>query len=112
MKRSLLGELKRRNALRAAVLYIGIVWALSQGAAQLLPVYDAPNWMVRWFIAAAAVGFPFRVTFAWLFELTPEGLKLERNVAPGESIAHETEPLTVACGTMTGSMLPLLPVAI
>ena len=90
MNRSLLGELKRRNVLKATLLYVGIVWALSQGAAQLLPVFDAPVWVVRWFIVAALFGFPFWVAGAWFFELTPEGLKLERDVEPSESIAHET----------------------
>jgi len=90
MKRSLLGELKRRNVFKAAVLYVGIVWALSQGAAQLLPVFDVPNWGVRWFIVAAVIGFPFWIVFAWFFELTPEGLKLERDVTLAESITRET----------------------
>jgi TolB-like protein/Flp pilus assembly protein TadD len=90
LKRSLFAELKRRNVFRAAVLYIGTVWALAQGAAQLLPVFDVANWVVRWFIVAAATGFPFWIAFAWFYELTPEGLKLERDVEPSESITHHT----------------------
>ena len=49
MKNSFFSELKRRNVLRAAALYIGAAWAVSQGVAQLLPVFDFPNWVVRWF---------------------------------------------------------------
>jgi len=91
MKRSsLFAELKRRNVIRAAVLYIGIVWALSQGAAQLLPVFDVPTWAVRWFIVAAIIGFPFWITFAWFFEFTPEGLKRESEVETHESITRHT----------------------
>jgi TolB-like protein/Flp pilus assembly protein TadD len=90
MKRSLLAELQRRNVIRAAVLYIGVVWALSQGAAQLLPVFDVPTWAVRWFIVAAVIGFPFWIAFAWFFEFTPEGLKRESEVEPHESITHHT----------------------
>jgi len=90
MRRSLFAELQRRNVIRAAVLYIGVVWALSQGAAQLLPVFDVPTWAVRWFIVAAIIGFPFWIAFAWFFEFTPEGLKRESEVEPHESITHHT----------------------
>jgi TolB-like protein/lipoprotein NlpI len=90
MRRSLFAELKRRNVFRAAILYIGVVWALSQGAAQLLPVFDVPNWAVRWFIVAAIIGFPFWVAFAWFYEFTPEGLKRESEIDPAESITAHT----------------------
>lgn len=90
MKHSLFAELRRRNVIRAAVLYIGIVWALSQGAAQLLPVFDVPNWVVRWFIVAAIFGFPFWIGFAWFYEITPEGLKRESAIEPSDSIARAT----------------------
>jgi lysylphosphatidylglycerol synthetase-like protein (DUF2156 family) len=81
-------ELKRRNVLRAGAFYVAAVWALSQGLAQLLPVFDAPNWVTRWFIIACVIGFPFWVVFAWFYEFTPTGLKLESEIAPGESIAQ------------------------
>ena len=44
----------RRNVLRAAVLYVGAIWALAQGIAQLGPSFDAPDWTTRWFVIAAA----------------------------------------------------------
>jgi len=88
--RSLLAELQRRNVIRAALLYIGVVWALSQGLAQVLPVFDVPNQVVRWLIVAGMAGFPFWLAFAWFFELTPEGLKLESKVAPEASITPQT----------------------
>ena len=84
MKPSLFAELRRRNVIRAAVLYIGVVWALSQGAASLLPVFDVPTWAVRWFIVAAIVSFPFWIAFSWFYEFTPEGIKRESEVE-----AHE-----------------------
>ena len=34
--------------------------------------------------------FLFVVMFLWIYELTPEGLKREGNVAPSESITHHT----------------------
>ncbi len=76
--------------LRAGALYIAAVWALAQGVAQLLPVFDGPAWVTRWFVVACVIGFPFWVIFAWFYEFTPSGLKLESEVAPGESIAEHT----------------------
>ena len=89
MKR-LFEELKRRNVLRAAVLYVGAIWALAQGIAQLGPSIGAPEWITRWFLAAAAIGFPFWIAFAWYFELTPEGLRLDRDVAPDATANRRT----------------------
>jgi TolB-like protein/Tfp pilus assembly protein PilF len=87
---SFFAELKRRNVLRAAALYIGAAWALSQGVAQLLPVFDFPNWVIRWFVIAAMIGFPFAMLFSWFYEWTPQGIKRESEVEETESITHET----------------------
>ena len=83
-------ELKRRNVLRAAVLYAGAVWALAQGIAQLGPSFDAPDWITRWFVIAGIIGFPFWIAFAWFYEFTPQGIRRESDVAPNESITHST----------------------
>ena len=83
-------ELKRRNVLRAAVLYAGTVWALSQGISQLGPSVGAPDWVTRWFLIASAIGFPFWLAFAWFFEFTPTGLKRESEIDPADSIANHT----------------------
>ncbi|MEO7050899.1 MAG: tetratricopeptide repeat protein, partial [Rhodanobacter sp.] len=83
-------ELKRRNVLRAGAFYAAAVWALAQGLAQLLPVFNAPNWITQWFVIACVIGFPFWLIFAWFYEFTPTGLKLESEISPGESIAQHT----------------------
>ena len=83
-------ELKRRNVIRAAVLYGGAAWALAQGIAQLTPVVNAPEWAARWFLVAACIGFPFWLAFAWFYEWTPEGFKREHEVEDHESITHHT----------------------
>ncbi|MEO6966854.1 MAG: tetratricopeptide repeat protein [Rhodanobacteraceae bacterium] len=87
---SFVAELRRRNVLRAGLLYIGAIWAIAQGIAQLGPAFGAPDWLTRWFVIAAIIGFPFWIAFAWFYELTPQGLKRESEVAPDESIAHLT----------------------
>lgn len=87
---NLLAELKRRNVLRAGALYAAAAWALSQGIAQLGPLFHAPEWAMRWFVIACVIGFPFWLAFAWFYEFTPSGLKRESEIAPDDSIAHST----------------------
>jgi len=73
--KSFFGELKRRNVYKVAVAYIVAGWALSQGIAQVFPVFDVPNWVVRLIVFLIVIGFPIALIFAWAFEITPEGLK-------------------------------------
>ncbi|HEY3521610.1 MAG TPA: hypothetical protein VGK80_11315 [Rhodanobacteraceae bacterium] len=87
---SVFAELQRRNVLRAGVLYVGAVWALAQGIAQLTPVVGAPEWSARAFLIAAAIGFPFWIAFAWIFEITPQGIRREAEAAPDDSAARRT----------------------
>ena len=87
---NLFSELKRRNVIRAVILYVGAVWALAQGISQLGPSVGAPEWATRWFLVAAAIGFPFWIAFAWFYEFTPQGLKRETEIDPAESITHRT----------------------
>jgi TolB-like protein len=88
--RGFISELRRRNVIRAGVLYIGAVWALAQGIAQLGPAFGMPEWGTRWFVIACVIGFPFWIAFGWFYEFTPEGLKRESEVEPHESITHQT----------------------
>ena len=79
-KRGLFAELSHRHVWRAAAVYIGAVWALSQGMAQLGPFFGAPDWAVRWFVIGCGIGFPFWIALAWYYKLTPEGIKRESEV--------------------------------
>jgi len=89
-QRSFLSELGRRNVPRAALLYVGAVWALAQGIASLGPALGVPEWVTRAFVLLGVIGFPFWLVFAWLYELTPEGIKRESEVEPHESITVST----------------------
>ena len=73
--KNILTELKRRNVYKVAVAYIVAGWALSQGIAQVFPVFDVPNWAVRLVVLLLVIGFPIALILAWAFELTPEGIK-------------------------------------
>ena len=84
------GELKRRNVIRAAGLYLVGAWLLTQVASTLLPAFDAPSWALRGLIVTLALGFIPAVILSWVFELTPQGLKREDDVAPEQSITPQT----------------------
>jgi len=75
-------ELKRRNVYKVAVAYIVAGWALSQGIAQVFPVFDVPNWVIRLIVLLISIGFPIALFLAWAFEITPEGIKRTEDVDP------------------------------
>jgi TolB-like protein/Tfp pilus assembly protein PilF len=89
-KHGLLAELSRRHVWRAAALYAGAAWALSQGIAQLGPLFNAPNWAMRGFVIACVIGFPFWVAFAWFYAWTPEGFKREDEVERSPALSRAT----------------------
>jgi len=84
-QRNFFAELKRRNVYKVAVAYIVAGWALSQGIAQVFPVFDIPNWLIRFIVVLIVIGFPIALVLAWAFELTPEGLKRTEDVDPFDS---------------------------
>jgi TolB-like protein len=68
-------EVKRRNVYKVAIAYIFAGWALSQGIAQVFPVFDVPNWVIRSIVVMIILGLPVALVLAWMFELTPQGIK-------------------------------------
>lgn len=74
---SLFKKLKERNVIRVAIAYIVGGWVLIEVADILLPTFDAPAWAMRALILSVVGGLPIALVFAWMFELTPEGLKKE-----------------------------------
>ncbi len=87
---SLFAELRRRNVIRMAGLYLVGAWLLVQVASIALPAFGVPDWVLRAVIILLVLGFVPALVFAWIFELTPEGLKRDHEVAPAQSIASET----------------------
>ena len=88
--RSFLAELKRRNVVRMAGLYLVGAWLLTQVASTVLPMFGAPDWLPRTVVILLAIGFLPALIFSWVFEMTPEGLKRDEDVRPEESIAPQT----------------------
>jgi adenylate cyclase len=89
-KPSFFAELKRRNVIRVAGLYLVGAWLLIQVASTVLPTFDVPSWALRGLIVTVALGFVPALIFSWVFELTPQGLKRDEDVAPEQSIAPQT----------------------
>ena len=87
---SLIAELKRRNVIRMAGLYLVGAWLVVQVSSTVLPMFDAPAWLPRSIVIVLAVGFMPTLIFSWVFELTPDGLKRDGEMTPGESIAPQT----------------------
>ena len=83
-------ELKRRNVIRMAGLYLVGAWLLTQVSATLLPVFEAPGWVMKTLVGILAIGFIPAMGFAWVFELTPDGLKRDAEVPEAQSIAPQT----------------------
>jgi TolB-like protein/Tfp pilus assembly protein PilF len=67
-------ELKRRRVYSVAVAYLVGGWALAQGIAQVLPVFDTPNWVVRLIVLLIVLGFPVALVLSWFFDLTRYGI--------------------------------------
>jgi TolB-like protein len=90
VSRSFLTELKRRNVIRTAGLYAVGAWLIVQVTGTILPMFGAPEWLPRSVVVLLAVGLLPVLVFAWVYELTPEGLKRERDVERVESITPQT----------------------
>jgi hypothetical protein len=80
--RNFFAELKRRNVYKVAVAYAVVAWLLIQAASILLPTFEAPPWTMKVLVLVIILGFPAALIFSWAFEITPEGIKLESEIAP------------------------------
>ena len=87
---SVWGELKRRNVVRVAFAYVIVGWLILQFADVLVPLLALPEWVGRLIFLLLLVGLPLALFLAWAYELTPEGLKKEKDVEHSESITHIT----------------------
>jgi TolB-like protein/lipoprotein NlpI len=83
-------ELKRRNVVRVAIAYLITAWLLLQIIDLVLENINAPDWVMQVFMLAIGVGFPVALILAWAFEMTPEGIKRERDVDRAKSITRQT----------------------
>src|SRR5205085_396456 len=86
-----------------------VSWLLIQIATQVFPFFEVPNWAIRLVVLLLVLGFPVALVLSWAFEITPEGIKLESDISPNESITyHKGRKLiriTIAVAVAAGGML-------
>jgi len=90
---SFFAELKRRNVFRAATVYVAVAWLLIQVAETTFPAFGLDDGKLRILIVALVIGFIPAVALAWVFEITPEGVKRDRDLEPGGPLAARTNRL-------------------
>jgi len=83
-------ELKRRNVFKVGTAYVVLAWLLAQITDVFLEPFGAPDWVIKSILLVLLAGFPLALFFAWAFEMTPEGIKKEKDVDRTQSITHET----------------------
>ena len=77
---SILRELKRRNVFRVGIAYLAGAWLLVEVTETLFPIYGFSDAAIRLVITLLVIGFPIILIFSWVFELTAEGFKLEKDI--------------------------------
>gem|GEM_PF-150385 len=101
-------ELKRRHVWRVAVAYAIAAWLLVQVATQVFPFFNIPNWAVRLVVILLAVGFVVAVVFAWVYELTSEGIRRTEPVhSSGAREWHDTHSVGRKLNTVIIAVLVL-----
>ena len=83
-------ELKRRNVFRVGAAYAVAGWLLMQIVDVFAPALHLPEWFPTAVAFLLLIGFPVALFFAWAFEITPEGIRRESEVATDASVNHET----------------------
>ncbi|MEO5718953.1 MAG: hypothetical protein ABIR29_10325 [Chthoniobacterales bacterium] len=74
-------ELKRRKVFKVGAAYLVVAWLVVQAASIGFPAFDAPPWVLRVFILVSLLGFPIAVVMAWMFDVTPEGVRLDTSTS-------------------------------
>lgn len=87
---SFLSELKRRNVLRVAAAYAVVAWIIIEAGSVLLPTFGAPESAFKIYVVVVLAGFLVSLVLSWVLEVTPDGVKLGKNVDRSESITPRT----------------------
>ena len=87
---SFLDELRRRNVVKAGLAYLAIAWLLLQVGDTVFPAFGAPAWSIRALIVFLFAGLPLVVMIAWVFELTPQGVKRTAEIQDDVSFTRQT----------------------
>lgn len=105
---SFFNELKRRNVIRVGIAYAAIAWLLAQIADLAFGAFDAPDWALRAFLIALLVGFPLALAIAWVYELTPEGIRVDADGVSDASPGAERTLDRIIIGVLAAAIAVLL----
>ena len=83
---SLIAELKRRKVFKVGAAYVVVAWLAIQAVSIGFPAFDAPPWVLRVFILISLLGFPVAMVMAWMFDATPEGVKLDTSTSGSKRV--------------------------
>jgi TolB-like protein/Flp pilus assembly protein TadD len=102
---SFYSELRRRNVLRVAAAYALVAWIIIEAGSVLLPTFGATEGFFQAYVIVVLIGFVVAVVLAWVFEITPEGVKLDRDV--DKSQPHATRKQKAAMNYLIIGLLAL-----
>jgi adenylate cyclase len=88
---SLFAELKRRNVVKVSTAYLALGWVVTEVTSTITPLLNLPGWLPSVVVWIGIIGFPFVAVFAWVYELTPEGLKRESEVTGSPAASAPTD---------------------
>src|SRR5262245_4525519 len=102
--RSFLGELKRRRVYRVALGYGIFASAMIQVGGTILPIFEAPQWVQQVFIVLTATGFPVALVFAWLYDVTAEGIKRTGDARGSHASSRRQLWIVTLAGTLIAAL--------
>lgn len=91
---SFISELRRRNVLRVAAAYALVAWIIIEAGSVLLPTFGASDTAFQAYVILVLIGFLVSLVLAWIFEITPDGVKLDRDVVRDPGTETEERGLT------------------
>lgn len=101
-----IAELRRRSVFRVAGLYVGVAWIFIEASSVLLPTFEAPDWVLRWIIILAFIGFPVALVLAWVYEFTAAGIVRDEELPETEkSLAGSRVTDFIAIGVLSVALI-------
>ena len=88
-----IAEPKRRKVFKPAITYLIVAWLIAQVFSVVFPAFNAPNYFMKTLIIALIIGFPINLILAWIYELTPQGIKKTKNMEADMAISVQTNAI-------------------
>lgn len=105
---SFFAELKRRNVIRVGIAYAAVSWLLAQVAELAFGAFGAPNWALRALLIALLIGFPITLVIAWIYEFTPEGVRVDTDGVSDGPVGLERKFDRIVIGVLAAAITVLL----